>query len=178
VLVIVVIAPFSKKLENHAATVALYFMYYNFGRAHQTLRVTPAMEAGIADHVWSIEEIVGLLGLTTSASPGRLDSTVRVRAARRNPGRSRATRSARAFAGAPTGAGAAIGPADPAAGSRASRLLETDSRSATGAATPHLVDRVSACLTFPTSWRYSQKRSSKKQRRGKDGYGELHRERS
>ena len=53
---------FSKKLENHAATVALYFMFYNFGRVHQTLRVTPAMEAGIADHVWSIEEIVSLLG--------------------------------------------------------------------------------------------------------------------
>ncbi len=52
---------FSKKLENHAATAALYFMYYNFARVHQTLRVTPAMEAGIADHVWSIEEIVGLL---------------------------------------------------------------------------------------------------------------------
>ena len=52
---------FSKKLENHAAMVALYFMYYNFGRVHQTLRVTPTMEAGIADHVWSIEEIVGLL---------------------------------------------------------------------------------------------------------------------
>jgi hypothetical protein len=52
---------FSKKLENPAAMVSLYFMYYNFGRIHQTLRVTPAMEAGIADHVWSIEEIVGLL---------------------------------------------------------------------------------------------------------------------
>jgi IS1 family transposase len=52
---------FSKKLENHAAMVVLYFMYYNFGRVHQTLRVTPAMEAGIADHVWSVEEIVGLL---------------------------------------------------------------------------------------------------------------------
>ena len=52
---------FSKKVENHAAAVALYFMYYNFGRVHQTLRVTPAMEAGIADHVWSIEEIVGLI---------------------------------------------------------------------------------------------------------------------
>jgi hypothetical protein len=52
---------FSKKLENHAATVALYFMYYNFCRVHQTLRVTPAMEAGISDHVWSVEEIVGLL---------------------------------------------------------------------------------------------------------------------
>jgi IS1 family transposase len=52
---------FSKKLENHAAMVSLYFMFYNFGRVHQTLRVTPAMEASIADHVWSIEEIVGLL---------------------------------------------------------------------------------------------------------------------
>jgi hypothetical protein len=36
-------------------------MYYNFGRIHQSLRVTPAMEAGIADHVWSLEEIIGLL---------------------------------------------------------------------------------------------------------------------
>ena len=53
---------FSSKLENHAAMVALYFMFYNFGRVHQTLRVTPAMEAGISDHVRSIEEVVGLLG--------------------------------------------------------------------------------------------------------------------
>jgi hypothetical protein len=53
---------FSKKLENHAAMAALYFMYYNFGRVHQALRVTPAMEAGIANHLWSIEEIVALLG--------------------------------------------------------------------------------------------------------------------
>ena len=52
---------FSKKLENHAAMVALFFMYYNFARVHQTLRVTPAMEAGISDHVWSIEEIVALV---------------------------------------------------------------------------------------------------------------------
>jgi len=36
-------------------------MYYNFARVHQTLRVTPAMEAGVADHVWAIEEIVGLV---------------------------------------------------------------------------------------------------------------------
>ena len=42
--------------------VSLYLMYYNFGRVHQTLRVTPAMEAGLSDHVWSVEEIVGLLG--------------------------------------------------------------------------------------------------------------------
>ena len=52
---------FSKKLKNHAAMVALYFMYYNFGRIHQTLRVTPAMEVGVADHVWNIEEIIELL---------------------------------------------------------------------------------------------------------------------
>lgn len=52
---------FSKKVENHIAAVAVYFMYYNFGRVHQTLRVTPAMEAGVADHVWTVAEIVGLL---------------------------------------------------------------------------------------------------------------------
>ena len=51
---------FSKKVENHAAAVALWFMYYNFCRVHQTLRVTPAMEAGVSDHVWSVEELVGL----------------------------------------------------------------------------------------------------------------------
>jgi IS1 family transposase len=52
---------FSKKVENHAAAVALFFMYYNFGRKHQALGTTPAVKAGIADHIWSIEEIVGLL---------------------------------------------------------------------------------------------------------------------
>lgn len=52
---------FSKKIENHRHAVALHYMYYNFARVHQTLRVTPAMQAGVADHVWSIEEIVGLL---------------------------------------------------------------------------------------------------------------------
>jgi hypothetical protein len=51
----------SKKIENHAAAVALWFMYYNFCRVHQTLRVTPAMESGISDHVWSIEELCALL---------------------------------------------------------------------------------------------------------------------
>lgn len=51
---------FSKKIENHEHAVALHFMYYNFGRIHKTLRVTPAMEAGISDHVWSLEEIAGL----------------------------------------------------------------------------------------------------------------------
>lgn len=52
----------SKKLANHEAAVALHYMHYNFCRIHQTLRVTPAMEAGLAGHVWSIEELVGLLG--------------------------------------------------------------------------------------------------------------------
>lgn len=55
---------FSKKIENHAAAIALHFMYYNFARVHQTLRVTPAMEAGIADHPWSIAEIVSLLDVS------------------------------------------------------------------------------------------------------------------
>jgi hypothetical protein len=53
---------FSKKIENHCGAVALLFMYYNVGRVHQTLRVTPAMEAGIASHVWQLTELVGLLG--------------------------------------------------------------------------------------------------------------------
>ena len=52
---------FSKKLENHEAAIALHYMYYNFARIHQTLRVTPAMEAGVSNHVWNLEEIVNLL---------------------------------------------------------------------------------------------------------------------
>jgi IS1 family transposase len=52
---------FSKKVENHAYAVALYFMHYNFAKIHGTLRVTPAMEAGVSDHVWSVEEIAALL---------------------------------------------------------------------------------------------------------------------
>ena len=51
---------FSKKVENHMAAVAIHFMHYNFARIHQTLRVTPAMEAEIADHVWTLEEIAQL----------------------------------------------------------------------------------------------------------------------
>jgi IS1 family transposase len=52
---------FSKKVENHEHAVALHFMHYNFCRIHQTLRVTPAMEAGLTNHVWSLEEVIGLL---------------------------------------------------------------------------------------------------------------------
>ncbi len=53
---------FSKKLENHFAAVGLHFMYYNYAKVHQTLKTTPAVKAGIANHVWSVEEIVALLG--------------------------------------------------------------------------------------------------------------------
>lgn len=52
---------FSKKVENHGHAVALTMMHYNFCRVHKTLRVTPAMEAGLSDHVWSLEEVIGLL---------------------------------------------------------------------------------------------------------------------
>lgn len=51
---------FSKKIENHKHSIALHFMHYNFCRIHKTLRVTPAMEAGISNHVWSLEELAGL----------------------------------------------------------------------------------------------------------------------
>jgi len=51
----------SKKIENHRAAIALHYMHYNYCRIHSTLKVTPAMEAEIAGHVWSIEELVGLL---------------------------------------------------------------------------------------------------------------------
>jgi IS1 family transposase len=51
---------FSKKIENHVAMVTIHFMYYNFGRIHKTLRVTPGMAAGLTDHVWSLEEIASL----------------------------------------------------------------------------------------------------------------------
>jgi IS1 family transposase len=59
---------FSKKIENHAAAVALYFMYYNFARVHQTLKTTPAVKVGVADHVWSVDEIVALLDQQTNAA--------------------------------------------------------------------------------------------------------------
>jgi IS1 family transposase len=52
---------FSKKIENHIYHLGLHYMYYNFARVHKTLRVTPAVEAGITDHVWSVEEIADLL---------------------------------------------------------------------------------------------------------------------
>jgi len=52
---------FSKKVDNHRHSVSLHYMFYNFCRIHQTLKVTPAMEAGLTDHVWEIEELCALL---------------------------------------------------------------------------------------------------------------------
>jgi len=52
---------FSKKIENHVAAIALHFMYYNFVRIHQTLRITPAMAAGITDRVYEVSDIVKLV---------------------------------------------------------------------------------------------------------------------
>lgn len=52
---------FSKKIEHHVASIALHYMHYNFVRIPQTLRVTPAMAAGVADRLWDIEDLVRLL---------------------------------------------------------------------------------------------------------------------
>ena len=52
---------FSKKVQNHAHAIAIHFMHYNFARIHKSLRVSPAIEAGVSDHLWSLEEIIGLL---------------------------------------------------------------------------------------------------------------------
>lgn len=62
---------FSKKFTNHAAAVALYFFHYNFCRVHQTLRVTPAMEAGITDHVWTHEELIEMFDAAMPAPAKR-----------------------------------------------------------------------------------------------------------
>jgi len=53
---------FSKKIENHRWAVALHFIHYNFVRIHQSTRVTPAMAAGLSAHVWSLSELVELMG--------------------------------------------------------------------------------------------------------------------
>lgn len=51
----------SKKLENHCAALAIFFMHYNFARVHSTVRCSPAMAAGVTSHLWSVEEIVNLM---------------------------------------------------------------------------------------------------------------------
>lgn len=50
---------FSKRVENHKAAISLQIAYYNLSRVHQSLRVTPAMEAGITDHIWTLPELLG-----------------------------------------------------------------------------------------------------------------------
>jgi len=61
---------FSKKLDNLKHAVALHFMHYNYCRVHQSIRVTPAMEAGLSDHVWSLEELVSLAAPKAMAACG------------------------------------------------------------------------------------------------------------
>jgi len=61
---------FSRKVENHAYAVALHMMYYNFVRIHQTLRVTPAMAAGVSDRLWEIADIAKLVE-DAEAKPGK-----------------------------------------------------------------------------------------------------------
>jgi IS1 family transposase len=58
---------FSKKIDNHMAAISLHYMHYNFCRLHQTLGVTPAMKAGVADHVWTLAEVIGLLNRESGA---------------------------------------------------------------------------------------------------------------
>jgi IS1 family transposase len=59
---------FSKKLENLEAAVALHFFHYNFMRLHQTLKVTPAMEAGVSRHLWTWEDFFGMRRMTNEAT--------------------------------------------------------------------------------------------------------------
>ena len=74
---------FSKKFENHAHQVALYFFHYNFVRIHRTLRVTPAMEAGLTDHVWTLEELCNLLPNINPIS--RIEKELTIKALQCNP---------------------------------------------------------------------------------------------
>jgi IS1 family transposase len=62
---------FSKKIENHMHAIALHFMYYNFVRIHQTLKVTPAMAAGLTDRLWDIQDLVALVDANEEAPKKR-----------------------------------------------------------------------------------------------------------
>ncbi len=62
---------FSKTVENLAHAVALHFIFHNFGRIHKTLRVTPAMEAEITDHAWTIEEIANMIPVPVAKKRGQ-----------------------------------------------------------------------------------------------------------
>ena len=59
--------PFSKKIENHAYAVALHCTFYNFVRIHKTLRVSPAMAAGLTERLWSVADIVALVEAAEAA---------------------------------------------------------------------------------------------------------------
>ena len=65
---------FSKKMENHTAAVSLHFMHYNFCRKHQTLKTSPAVAAGVADRIWKIKDMIGLLE-AAEATPVKRGST-------------------------------------------------------------------------------------------------------
>ncbi len=65
---------FSKKVQNLEFAIALHFMHYNFCRVHQTLRVTPAMAAGIADHVWELSELIALMPKPIAKACGSVKS--------------------------------------------------------------------------------------------------------
>jgi hypothetical protein len=61
---------FSKKLDNHVHAIALYFVWYNFCRQHKSLRVSPAMAAGVSDRLWSLEDVVAKIDeLTPQPGP-------------------------------------------------------------------------------------------------------------
>jgi IS1 family transposase len=62
---------FSKKLDNHIHALALYFVFYNFCRIHKTLRVSPAMAAGITDRLWSLEDVIGRIDADAPAAKAR-----------------------------------------------------------------------------------------------------------
>jgi IS1 family transposase len=76
---------FSKKMENHGHQIALYFFHYNFCRVHKSLRVTPAMEAGLTDRVWTLAELCGLLPNRSTPS-AKLDKELVLKALSRNSG--------------------------------------------------------------------------------------------
>jgi hypothetical protein len=62
---------FSKKFDNHCHALALYFVWYNFVKVHKSLRMSPAMAAGITDKLWSVEDIVSLVDAAAPAPSKR-----------------------------------------------------------------------------------------------------------
>src|SRR4051794_18008956 len=61
---------FSKRVENHFYALAIYFVFYNFVRIHKTLRVTPAMAAGVTDKLWSMEDVVAMIDARSAKVTG------------------------------------------------------------------------------------------------------------